>query len=154
MFFFCLRLCHCRSDRSIIINYGRLIVEMSAVVPDGMVVFFPSYRYMEEVVTAWANSKVLEQITTHKLLFIETQDVVETTLALENFKRACDVGRGAVFFSVILIPSPQHTREKVTTKEKPFVSFVQFLFLISGCTRLRVERLLRVSTSTGTMGEP
>ena len=77
---------------------------MSAVVPDGMVVFFPSYRYMEEVVTAWANSKVLEQITTHKLLFIETQDVVETTLALENFKRACDVGRGAVFFSVILIP--------------------------------------------------
>jgi hypothetical protein len=154
VFFFCLRLCHCRSDRSIIINYGRLIVEMSAVVPDGMVVFFPSYRYMEEVVTAWANSKVLEQITTHKLLFIETQDVVETTLALENFKRACDVGRGAVFFSVILIPSPQHTREKVTMKEKPFVSFVQSLFLISSCTRLREERLLRVSTSTGTMGEP
>jgi len=25
---------------------------------------------------------------------------VETTLALENFKRACDCGRGAVFFSV------------------------------------------------------
>lgn len=38
-----------RSDRSIIINYGRLLVEMSGVVPDGMVVFFPSYRYMEEV---------------------------------------------------------------------------------------------------------
>ena len=28
------------------------------------------------------------------------QDVVETTLALENFKRACDSGRGALFFSV------------------------------------------------------
>ncbi len=39
-------------------------------------------------------------MTSSKLLFIETQDVVETTLALENFKRACDVGRGAVFFSV------------------------------------------------------
>ncbi|EKX39162.1 ERCC2/XPD/Rad3 nucleotide excision repair [Guillardia theta CCMP2712] len=89
-----------RSDRSIIHNYGRLIVELSSCVPDGMVVFFPSYRYMEEVVGAWANGKVLEQITTYKLLFIETQDVVETTLALENFKRACDCGRGAVFFSV------------------------------------------------------
>ncbi len=33
-----------RSDRSIIINYGRLLVEMCAVVPDGVVVFFPSYR--------------------------------------------------------------------------------------------------------------
>ncbi len=36
----------------------------------------------------------------HKLVFIETVDVVETTLALDNFRRACDCGRGAVFFSV------------------------------------------------------
>jgi hypothetical protein len=28
------------------------------------------------------------------------QDVVETTLALDNFRRACDSGRGAVFLSV------------------------------------------------------
>ena len=28
------------------------------------------------------------------------QDVVETSLALDNFRRACDCGRGAVFFSV------------------------------------------------------
>ncbi len=35
-----------------------------------------------------------------KLVFIETTDVVETTLALDNFRRACDCGRGAVFFSV------------------------------------------------------
>ena len=34
----------------------------------------------------------------HKLVFIETQDVVETSLALDNFRRACDCGRGAVFF--------------------------------------------------------
>ncbi len=36
----------------------------------------------------------------HKLVFIETVDVVETTLALDNFRRACDCGRGAVFLSV------------------------------------------------------
>ncbi|CAN6452938.1 unnamed protein product [Victoria cruziana] len=36
----------------------------------------------------------------HKLVFIETQDVVETTLALDNYRRACDCGRGAVFFSI------------------------------------------------------
>jgi hypothetical protein len=71
------------------------------------------------------------QLTTHKLLYLETQvraerkprncvgyraqmqrgrlthartclsqDVVETTIALENFRRACDCGRGSVFFSV------------------------------------------------------
>lgn len=43
---------------------------------------------------------VLQEIMQHKLVFIETQDVVETTLALDNYRRACDCGRGAVFFSV------------------------------------------------------
>lgn len=41
-----------------------------------------------------------QKIMQHKLVFIETQDVVETTLALDNYRKACDCGRGAVFFSV------------------------------------------------------
>lgn len=41
----------------------------------------------------------------HKLVFIETQDVVETTLALDNYRKACDCGRGAVFFSVARYPA-------------------------------------------------
>ncbi|CAM9905147.1 unnamed protein product, partial [Phaeothamnion confervicola] len=43
---------------------------------------------------------VLKRVLEKKLVFIETKDVVETTLALDNFKRACDCGRGAIFFSV------------------------------------------------------
>ena len=39
-----------------------------------------------------------QELMAHKLVFIETQDVVETSLALDNFRRACDCGRGAVFF--------------------------------------------------------
>jgi hypothetical protein len=41
-----------------------------------------------------------QDIMQHKLVFIETPDVVETTLALDNYRKACDCGRGAVFFSV------------------------------------------------------
>lgn len=33
-------------------------------------------------------------------MFIETKDIVETTLALSNFKAACSRGRGAIFLSV------------------------------------------------------
>ena len=36
----------------------------------------------------------------HKLVYLETKDVVETTLALDNYKKACDSGRGAVFLSI------------------------------------------------------
>ena len=43
---------------------------------------------------------LLKQVLQYKLVFIETTDVLETTLALDNFKRACDCGRGAVFLSI------------------------------------------------------
>eukprot|EP00743_Colponemidia_sp_Colp-15_P011079 GILK01012308.1.p1 GENE.GILK01012308.1~~GILK01012308.1.p1 ORF type:complete len:767 (-),score=129.90 GILK01012308.1:182-2482(-) len=89
-----------RSDVAVVRNYGNLVIELSATVPDGIICFFTSYRYMEEIVSMWNEMDVLKQILQHKLLFIETKDVVETTLALENYRRACDVGRGAIFFSV------------------------------------------------------
>lgn len=34
------------------------------------------------------------------MVFIETKNNIETVLALENYKNACDCGRGAVFFSI------------------------------------------------------
>jgi hypothetical protein len=81
-------------------NYGQMLVELARVVPDGMVCFFVSYLYMDQIISQWNSMNVLSDIMQHKLIFIETQDVVETTLALDNFRRACDCGRGAVFFSV------------------------------------------------------
>ena len=55
---------------------------------------------MESIISEWDGMGVLRQLTKHKLVFIETKDVVETTLALDNYRRACDSGRGAVFLSV------------------------------------------------------
>ncbi|PHT63254.1 TFIIH basal transcription factor complex helicase XPD subunit [Capsicum chinense] len=89
-----------RSDPGVEKNYGKLLLEMVSVVPDGVVCFFVSYSYMDGIVNSWHESGILKDIMQHKLVFIETQDVVETTLALDNYRRACDSGRGAVFFSV------------------------------------------------------
>ncbi|XP_045387387.1 general transcription and DNA repair factor IIH helicase subunit XPD isoform X3 [Lemur catta] len=46
-----------REDIAVIRNYGNLLLEMSAVVPDGIVAFFTSYQYMESTVASWASSK-------------------------------------------------------------------------------------------------
>ncbi|XP_057530833.1 general transcription and DNA repair factor IIH helicase subunit XPD [Amaranthus tricolor] len=89
-----------RSDPGVARNYGRLLLEMVSVVPDGVVCFFVSYSYMDAIVNTWNETGILKEIMQHKLVFIETQDVVETTLALDNYRKACDCGRGAVFFSV------------------------------------------------------
>lgn len=48
----------------------------------------------------WDRIGILKQVLHHKLIFIETRDIVETSLALESFKRACDSGRGGVFLSI------------------------------------------------------
>lgn len=89
-----------RDDMSVVRNYGTLLLEMAASCPDGMVCFFPSYLYMAKIIGQWDSLGVLKRVLQSKLLFIETTDIVETTLALDNYKKACDCGRGAIFFSV------------------------------------------------------
>ncbi|CAI5508974.1 unnamed protein product [Closterium sp. Naga37s-1] len=89
-----------RSDPGVVRNYGRLLVDMAGCVPDGIVCFFVSYAYMDGIMNSWNDMGILKEVMEHKLVFIETQDVVETTLALDNYRRACDCGRGGVFFSI------------------------------------------------------
>ncbi|RWS22840.1 TFIIH basal transcription factor complex helicase XPD subunit-like protein [Leptotrombidium deliense] len=89
-----------RHDTAVIRNYGNLLIEMAGVVPDGIVCFFPSYYYMESVVASWYEQNVIDALLRRKLLFIETTDPAETSLALNKYVQACENGRGAILLSV------------------------------------------------------
>jgi len=89
-----------REDPGVVHNYGDLLERLAKEVPDGMVCFFTSYRYMEQVIEKWYETGVIARILQHKLVFIETPDVVATTYALNLYRQACDSGHGAVFLSV------------------------------------------------------
>ncbi|MCJ8740053.1 hypothetical protein PDJAM_G00054430 [Pangasius djambal] len=89
-----------REDFAVIRNYGNLLLEMSATVPDGIVAFFTSYVYMENIVASWYEQGILENVQRNKLIFIETQDAAETSMALEKYQEACENGRGAILLSV------------------------------------------------------
>ncbi|XP_002126055.2 general transcription and DNA repair factor IIH helicase subunit XPD-like [Ciona intestinalis] len=89
-----------REDVAVIRNYGNLLVEMTKIVPDGIVCFFVSYAYMENIVASWYEQGILENVQKNKLLFIETQDAAETSMALDKYQEACENGRGAVLLSV------------------------------------------------------
>ncbi len=89
-----------RGDPAVVRNYGALLVDMCSVVPDGIVCFFPSYFYLEMIVGAWNEMGVLRAALKQKLLFVETSDFTESTYALQNYRKACDNGRGAVLLAV------------------------------------------------------
>ncbi len=45
--------------QNVIRNYGKMLVELAAVVPDGIVCFFVSYRYMDAIVSKWNDLGIL-----------------------------------------------------------------------------------------------
>src|ERR1700744_7303 len=89
-----------RNDPSVVRNYGNLLTEFSKLTPDGMVIFFPSYLYMESIVAMWQNMGVLDEAWKYKLILVETPDSQETALALETYRTACNNGRGAILLCV------------------------------------------------------
>lgn len=128
-----------RNDLAVVRNFGNVLLEFAKSVPDGLVAFFPSYLYMESIVSAWnelvrflffiisllflwalgffgvstlcsffpllsnmisCQQGMLNEVLKYKLVFIETPDGAETSIALENYRMACDNGRGAVLLSV------------------------------------------------------
>lgn len=53
-----------RSDPGVARNYGRLLLEMVSVVPDGIVCFFVSYSYMDAIVNTWNETGILKVVMT------------------------------------------------------------------------------------------
>lgn len=89
-----------RNDPGVVRNYGNLLIEFSKITPDGMVVFFPSYLYMESIISSWQGMGILDEVWKYKLILVETPDSQETSLALETYRTACSNGRGAIMFCV------------------------------------------------------
>ncbi|KAB8237332.1 hypothetical protein ETB97_003964 [Aspergillus alliaceus] len=89
-----------RNDPGVVRNYGNLVLEFSRITPDGIVVFFPSYLYMESIISMWQGMGILDSIWNYKLILVETPDAQESSLALETYRTACCNGRGAILMCV------------------------------------------------------
>lgn len=81
-----------RSDKGMIQRLGQALINTCSVVPDGVVVFFPSYGYLEEVVGVWQNTdgggkSVWERLQSKKAVFRE-QKGGSSDEVLENYTKA------------------------------------------------------------------
>lgn len=107
-----------RSDKAMVGQLGLAILNMCNVVPDGVVVFFPSYGYLDEVVAVWESrnagdaKSVWERLRERKEVFRETRggssdEVLEAySQAIlggsnEGIAGATPTPRGALLLSVV-----------------------------------------------------
>jgi chromosome transmission fidelity protein 1 len=110
-----------RSDKAMIRQLGRVLLNICAVVPDGVVVFFPSYGYLDEVVGVWQSPDITsaadagllwDRLQTKKSVFRESKggssdDVLQQYTAAirgdatQAAGTASSKTRGALLLSVV-----------------------------------------------------
>jgi chromosome transmission fidelity protein 1 len=61
-----------RFKNEVIIEAGRVILNLCQIVPKGLIAFFPSYSYMEKVIEIWKSVGILKQLSQKKDIFMES----------------------------------------------------------------------------------
>ncbi|KAF7545941.1 hypothetical protein G7Z17_g8778 [Cylindrodendrum hubeiense] len=97
-----------RGNSEMITQLGLAILNLCSLVPDGVVIFFPSYGYLDEVVAVWqkpgAGQPIWDRLGSRKALFKETRGGSSDEV-LQEYSQAIlgdsSNGKGALLLSVI-----------------------------------------------------
>jgi chromosome transmission fidelity protein 1 len=95
-----------RSDTEMIDELGRALLNVCTVVPDGVVVFFPSYAYLGAIFARWDTSpspsqpSILARLEGKKTVFKESKDLPSERV-LQDYASAIDAGKGGLLLSVV-----------------------------------------------------
>ncbi|EEP82102.1 hypothetical protein UREG_06967 [Uncinocarpus reesii 1704] len=98
-----------RKSSDMMLDLGQTIVEMCKVIPDGVVAFFPSYKFLQQVLEAWkyfpsgsTGPKIIETIGLLKPLLYESQEEnTNIEELLRKYTNLIDEGKGALLLSVM-----------------------------------------------------
>uniref|UniRef100_A0A1B6HRV6 Regulator of telomere elongation helicase 1 homolog n=1 Tax=Homalodisca liturata TaxID=320908 RepID=A0A1B6HRV6_9HEMI len=84
-------------------DLGRMLTNFCRVVPDGVLMFFPSYPLMEKTINLWQQEGFWSQIIALKPLFVEPQyrDRLADVMKEYNSALEAEDSRGAVFLAVL-----------------------------------------------------
>lgn len=81
-------------------SLGQTILNVSRIVPDGLLVFFPSYPMLNKCVDAWQASGLWADISCRKPIFLEPRGKDQFTTTMEEFYQAIRDSKGACFMAV------------------------------------------------------
>ncbi|GAA5845996.1 hypothetical protein JCM9279_004750 [Rhodotorula babjevae] len=91
-----------RKDERLLDELGQAIVNISAVVPKGVVVFVPSYDFLHHAQARWEKTGMIKRLGAKKLTFWEPKASADVDLVLREFA-AGNVGdaKGSILFAVV-----------------------------------------------------
>ncbi|TYK04039.1 regulator of telomere elongation helicase 1 isoform X1 [Cucumis melo var. makuwa] len=97
-----------RESEAYKLDLGNAIVNFARIVPDGLLVFFPSYYFLDQCISCWKNQSlsssmtIWERICKHKKPVIEPRQSSLFPSSIEDymFKLEDTSSSGAVFFAV------------------------------------------------------
>lgn len=77
-------------------------MKLSQVIPDGLLIFFPSYALLNLCKTRWQNKGIWSQIEQVKPVFVEPKFKVEFAITMKNYYKKINdsTTNGAIFMAV------------------------------------------------------
>jgi chromosome transmission fidelity protein 1 len=96
-----------REGEEMLDDLGRAVLNMCGVVPDGVVIFFPSYNFLDAVIKRWhitvpgTKGSVWDRLAAKKALFKESKEVKSGDDVLAEYAKAIEDGKGGLLLSVV-----------------------------------------------------
>ncbi|CAH6719629.1 ATP-dependent DNA helicase Chl1p [[Candida] jaroonii] len=88
-----------RANSKLITSLGDALLQLFKTIPFGVVVFFPSYKYLEELHRVWERTGHIKKFeSVKKKLFMETSD---TDKILADYSNCISIQGSALLFSVV-----------------------------------------------------
>ena len=88
-----------RNNESVMCKLYDFLLELGCRVPHGIVVFFPSYGYLEHVIKFWQLEEIFEKLSMNKRIFYETPG--GSDILPQYSSTILDKKKGAFLFSVV-----------------------------------------------------
>jgi len=97
-----------QNDPTTIAQLGQVLLNFTSVVPAGMIVFFPSYKFLNTAKAMWLKTGMLDKFALKKPVFFEPEESTEVEKVLQEYATATissvidnDKRSGAILFAVI-----------------------------------------------------
>lgn len=96
-----------RNSSTMIKALGVSILGLSSIIPDGMVIFFPSYTYLDQIVLQWQRAEpsgsetMWDALSRKKPVYREAKDTAGKDDVLQEYSKAIDADRGGILLSVV-----------------------------------------------------